>query len=323
MRVLFSAVSGYGHLHPLLPLATALVNASHDVAIATGPDLRRRAQAAGFVAFEAGLAISEAFRRLASRFPDEQYNRITPDEILRFYVPHLFAGILAPPMLDDLERLVRGWSPDLLIHDTWEFAAPLAAAHAGLPSISQTLGLHFDPPVLEAAAGAVAPLWRARGLASDPSAGMYRQRCFDIAPPSLQSSLAVPEVARPLRPVAHAPLTTERLPEWMQDRRDVPLVYMTLGTNTNSNTPVFRAVIDGLARLDVDVLVALGFATDVASIGSLPPNAYVENFVPQSLVIPLCSAVICHGGAGPDTCGGGCRLADAAAATRRRPICLQ
>jgi UDP:flavonoid glycosyltransferase YjiC (YdhE family) len=48
MRVLITAVSGYGHLQPLLPLANALVDARHDVAIAIGPELRPRAEAAGF-----------------------------------------------------------------------------------------------------------------------------------------------------------------------------------------------------------------------------------------------------------------------------------
>ena len=300
MRVLFSAVPGYGHLHPLLPLASALANAGHDVAIATGPDLRPRAEAAGFVAFDAGLTLFQAFQHLARRFPDGRYNQLPVQEILGFYVPHLFGEILTPATLADLEPLVERWAPDLLIHDTYEFAAPLAAADAGLPSLSHTLGLHFNKPVLEATAAAVAPLWQARGLAPDATAGTYRDLCLDIAPPSLQSRTQLPGCVRPLRPVAQPPVASERLPEWMkqENRRDVPLIYMTLGTNTNTNISVFRAVTDALAERDVDLLITLGFGTDVASIGPLPSNAHVENFVPQSLVMPLCSAVICHGGAG-------------------------
>jgi MGT family glycosyltransferase len=73
---------------------------------------------------------------------------------------------------------------------------------------------------------------------------------------------------------------------------------MTLGTNTNSLVSVFRSVIDGLANLEVDVLITIGFGSDPASIGSLASNTYVENYVSQSLLLPHCSAVICHGGAG-------------------------
>ncbi len=32
--------------------------------------------------------------------------------------------------------------------------------------------------------------------------------------------------------------------------------------------------------------------------GPLPENIHVENYVPQSLLLPHCSAVICHGGPG-------------------------
>jgi len=101
-----------------------------------------------------------------------------------------------------------------------------------------------------------------------------------------------------LRPIAQAPIQGEHLPAWIERRRDVPLVYMTLGTNTNSDLSMFRCVIDGLCDLHLDVLITIGHGKDPASIGSLPANAHVENYVPQSLLLPHCSAVICHGGAG-------------------------
>jgi UDP:flavonoid glycosyltransferase YjiC (YdhE family) len=73
---------------------------------------------------------------------------------------------------------------------------------------------------------------------------------------------------------------------------------MTLGTNTNSDTAMFRSVIDGLCDLDVDVLLTIGHGRDPAAIGPLSANAHVENYVPQSVLLPHCPAVICHGGAG-------------------------
>lgn len=300
MRVLVTSVAGYGHLQPLLPLAAALVDAGHDVAIATGSELRQRAEAAGFVAFDVGLSVPAAFAQLAQRFPDEVYNRLAPTEILDWYLPHLFAETLAPAMLRDLEPLVRSWQPDIVVHDTWELAAPVAAASAGLPSVSQTLGLRFDPPLLQTAARAVAPLWRARGLVPDSSAGLYRYLCLDTSPPSFQldRSPAVRDVLTPLRPVALPPMPGERLPAWIEHRRAVPLAYMTLGTNTNSDTSMFRGVVDGLSDLDVDVLITIGSGNDPASVGPVPDSVHVERYVSHSLLLAHCSVVICHGGAG-------------------------
>jgi hypothetical protein len=82
MRVLVSSVTGYGHLQPLVPLATAFSKAGHDVAIAIGAELQPRAEAAGFAAFDCGIGVGAAFERLIQRFPDQPYNRLEPAEIL-------------------------------------------------------------------------------------------------------------------------------------------------------------------------------------------------------------------------------------------------
>ncbi len=302
MRVLITSVSAYGHLQPLLPLAKALAEARHEVAIAIGLELRPRAEAAGFTAFDAGISISEAFERLAVLFPDQPYNRLAPSEILGWYLPHLFGEVLTPAMLGDLELLVQSWRPDVVLHETWEFAGPIAAASAGIPSICQTLGLRIDDRILDSVAAAVAPLWEQRGLEPDPTAGLYRSLCLDTMPPSFQryESAKSRDVIRALRPIAEPPVPGELLPQWIEHRRNVPLVYMTLGTNngTNSDVSMFRSVIDGLDDLDVDVLITIGFGKDPSTIGPLASNVHVENYVPQSLLLPHCSAVICHGGPG-------------------------
>jgi hypothetical protein len=188
------------------------------------------------------------------------------------------------------------WQPEVLVHDAWELGAPLAAARAGIPSVCHTLGLHFDDDLVRRIAESLAPLWHARGLQPDPTGGLHRYLCLDITPPSLQSVHT--NHCTPLRPVTPPALSGEALPEWINRRRDVPLVYMTLGTNTNTDLSMFRAVVAGLADTQVDVLMTLGLGKDPACIGRVPHNVHVENYVSQSLLLPLCSTVICHAGAG-------------------------
>ena len=221
MRVLITTVSGYGHFLPLLPMAQALVDARHEVGVAIAADMRSRAEAAGLRAFDAGLAIDAAFAQLAERFPREDYNHLQPDEILGWYLPHLFGEILAPAMLADLEPLVRDWRPDVILHETFEFAGPIAAASAGIPSVSHTLDSALTSRFSLQSPRLVAPLWRERGLKPNPTAGLYLHLCLDITPPSLQPWQAALSraIVRPLRPVTPSPNPGERLPSCMQQRR--------------------------------------------------------------------------------------------------------
>jgi MGT family glycosyltransferase len=60
----------------------------------------------------------------------------------------------------------------------------------------------------------------------------------------------------------------------------------------------FRVLLTGLAELDCDVLATVGRDLDPASLGPIPANARVEQFVPQAEILPSCRAVVCHGGSG-------------------------
>jgi UDP:flavonoid glycosyltransferase YjiC (YdhE family) len=56
--------------------------------------------------------------------------------------------------------------------------------------------------------------------------------------------------------------------------------------------------LDAARGLDVDVLATIGRANDPGELGEFPANVTVEKWRDQDEVMPDCSAVICHGGAG-------------------------
>ena len=76
------------------------------------------------------------------------------------------------------------------------------------------------------------------------------------------------------------------------------LVYVTLGTIVFEAVHSLRAVIDGLARLDVDVLVTVGPNGDVAKLGRLPRNVRAERFVPQDVLMAHVDVAVHHCGSG-------------------------
>jgi MGT family glycosyltransferase len=70
-----------------------------------------------------------------------------------------------------------------------------------------------------------------------------------------------------------------------------------MGTVFNDPEPL-EAVLAGLAELDVRVLVTVGPRADPAVLGTQPAHVRVERYVPQSLVLPHCGAVVSHAGSG-------------------------
>ena len=143
MRVLFTCFPGYGHFHPLVPLARALRDAGHAVAFATAEPFCARAEQAGFTARPAGLgeeaAVAERDRRLAATpglantGPGEARARL------------MFFDVAPSAMLADLVPLGRDWQPDLIIHDEGESAGPIAAAILGIPSVCHGFGSPLAP----------------------------------------------------------------------------------------------------------------------------------------------------------------------------------
>ena len=55
MRALFTVQPSVGHLHPLVPVAHALLGAKHDVAICSAPSFRPEVEVFGLTHVDAGL----------------------------------------------------------------------------------------------------------------------------------------------------------------------------------------------------------------------------------------------------------------------------
>ena len=291
MNVLVVSIPASGHLNPMLPLVDAFVSQGDHVVVASATDMAdaARTHSAGF--HEACASEMTWFERLGARTRGAPGDGLPADRINHYFVPRLFAEIGADDMADGVIAACHEHRPDLLVYETYAFAAPLAAQVAGVPAVHHLISPMLDPEVLQLCADAVSPLWRAMGRpGSPPDAGVYDATTIEIAPPSLEGR-AVPrgEVVA-MRP---APL-----PLAVGASEGRPLVYVTLGTVMNTATDVFRAVLEGLADEPVDVVVTVGSSGDPAALDPVPGNARVERYIPQETLLPRCAAVVHHGGAG-------------------------
>ena len=293
MRVLACSTPMEGVFAPLVPLATALQRAGHDVLVATGPNLEARVKSTGLAMRVAGPcpeeAAAEAVRHPAFAEGTEPWRLGAT----------MFAHVLAPRKLPVLHELIEEFEPDLILQAPVDLAAPIAAASHGIPTVTYGAGLLLEPALMATMAAWVRPLWEQAGLESDEHAGMYRHRYLDPMPATLQPDLGpASAVATRIRPEVPGD-PTESLPAWADRLGERPVVYVSLGTVPVFNRPeTFRPLLDGLAEVDADVVVTVGHNNEPSSLGKVPSNVHVERWLSLNAILPRCQAVVCHAGAG-------------------------
>jgi len=286
----------------MVPIASALQAAGHEVAFATEQRFCARVADAGFTAFPAGIGsgrVAERTMALRSEAGLDAEDPHAPGQATKFGA-QMFAAVAAPAKVPDLVDVIARWGPRLLIHDVTDFAGPLAAAHAGIPYAAHSLGPMFPMEFSHLGAELVGPTWQRWGVTPGPLGGMFASMYLDICPPSLQSPEVgqLGPVVRMLRPVPFDAVAGETLPSWVERLAPQPTVYVTLGTLDNDAPGVIEAAADGLRGEPVNVIVTVGPNRNPDELGPQPPNVHVERYVPQSLLLPHCDVVVAHGGSG-------------------------
>jgi UDP:flavonoid glycosyltransferase YjiC (YdhE family) len=265
------------------------------VAFATSEDLINRVRAAGFVAFQTGLPFHAHERTLTSAMAE--YARMPPAQGRAFIFPRVNA-VRARTNVDDLLAVAQRWQPDLIVHESAEFAAPLVAAIIGIPNVNHAYGPRVPMSILEDCGHRLADLWHGFGATCPPFGGLYRHLHIDIAPPDLQvEALTPPCPVLTIQPAGFDAVHGEEPPRWLTDLPERVTIYVTLGTRLNQ-PHLLRLVVESLVELDVNVICTTGADHGVAA--SLPRSerVHVDAYIPQSSVLPRCDLVVCHAGSG-------------------------
>ena len=295
VRVVFTCIPQTGHIAPLMPLAQALAAQGDDVVVASGPDAEPAASAAGLAFRPVAPGFGEWYGALRDRTRGMPGDGLPPERVERYFLPRLFGEVGTALVVDGLLEAVRTLQPDLLVFDPVVYAAPLVSALLDVPMVHHSVGVLDDPAVLELVADAVSPIWREFGRDVPGGAGVHDGTTVCICPPSLDPAVASLPDVQPLRPV---PVPVPPRPLLLPlPRPGDPLVYVTLGTFSNS-LDQFGFLLDTLADEPVNVVVTVGRDQDPADLSPWPPNAVVERFIPQADLLPHCTAVIHHAGAG-------------------------
>lgn len=74
------------------------------------------------------------------------------------------------------------------------------------------------------------------------------------------------------------------------------LIYISMGTINNNCIDFYKKCIDAFSKEGFNVVVSVGSKTDIASLGHIPENFVVKNYIPQLEVLKKADVFISHGG---------------------------
>jgi MGT family glycosyltransferase len=146
--------------------------------------------------------------------------------------------------------------------------------------------------------GALNELRRRFGLPPDPDLlTLDRYLVMDFLPPSWKfADLPYPRTTHHFCAPPFDVSTVERLPDWVEALSDQPTVYATLGTTFNQAPHLFDSIFRAFRDLPLNLVVTVGRSMDPRQFGKQPAHIHVEQYVPQTLILPHCAALIFHGG---------------------------
>jgi UDP:flavonoid glycosyltransferase YjiC (YdhE family) len=298
VRALICSGGGSGNVHPLVPYARSLSALGIRVAWAVSPAQQAKVRDLGFESFAVGP--SDGLERLAGR--ERRADMRELDEGGRASVVIDGFASLAHATVAELTATVEHFQPDVLLRDATAYAAWIVGERTGIPvALFDFAGA--PPSVVAKVAGPrLNQLRGAFGLSPDPSLGsMYRWLVLVGAPPGWTRVEKLAPTAHLTQPPDFDCAEIRDKPAWLDALRDAgrPVVYATLGTVFGDTPAVWQVIFQAAAQEPGTTFVAtVGALGQHDEFRAPTSNVRVESYIPQSYVLDIASAVICHGGYG-------------------------
>jgi len=317
MRVIFTSFALDAHFLGQVPLAWALRCAGHEVRMASQPALTASITAAGLTAVPVGA--DHTWQDAMAGADNADWDVTLDLDPARPEVHHpelvgavavemtnrFFARANNDSMVADLVGFARSWRPDLIIWEPFTPAGAIAATVTGAAHARLLWGADLivdQRQALLCAAGADPLADWLDGVAGQYGFGFDEQLIrgqwtIDQLPASVRLPLGEPTV-----PMRYIPYNGPAVvPDWLREPPERPRVCLTVGISerhgANFVEVTLPRLLEAVADLDAEIVATLSPAAR-AQVPTLPDNVRAVEFVPLHALLPTCSAIVHHAGAG-------------------------
>ena len=299
MRIQWFCIPAHGHTNPTLEVVRELVRRGHTIRYYSFEEFREKIEDTG-----ACYVSCDAFLTPLDRESERRMRRVSTTEmsVRSFETTARMDGMLAAEIAD--------FQPDLIVSDSACFWGKLAAMKYSLPMVCSTTTFAFNrdsskymKSSFRETADIVLGLPRVmRAMQALRPLGYAVKSPLDIVQNTNDTDTIVYTSER-FQPCAESfdkahyrfvgPSVKAVAPARKQE---TPLIYVSLGTVINDRPDFYRHCIEAVRGENAKLLISCGRAFDRASLGALPENVRVEDYVNQMDVLAHASLFITHCG---------------------------
>jgi len=281
----------------VLPYARALLARNHEVLVAAPAQASELVRGAGLAHAPFDHPGDEQLAPIWARLSGKW-----TDDAMAIAAREIFAGANAAAALPQLRATLASFRPDLVVRESFEFGALVAAERARVRhariAVHSISFEEFIPPLIEQPIDALRAL---AGLAPDHGAALRAEPVFSTFPASFDVVATESRMQAPFRLRSAEDRPSSPSAAWANSADPRPLLYISFGTLVGTNPQarsIYRTSLEAVAGLPVRALLTTGQGVASDALGTVPDNVHVEAYVPQREVLPHAAALVCHGGSG-------------------------
>lgn len=330
-RFMFTTGTGAGHVYPLLPIATKLIERDHEIIWITGRAYKEKVESTGSIFHSFPKSIDSSLVGIYKFFPE--YAKLKGLAQTRYMLKHLFLDPCLEEM-NTIDRILQKFPADVLVSDVAIFAPYFKSEMGGPPSVlisfvplaipsrdTAPYGLGILPGEnwLSSIRNRILNFLTNRVLLRDVTRHANKiRKGFGLAPlnkPFLRAMFEIPDLVISLTTKAFEYPRRDlpenvyfvgpsfpnfrsnfQTPTWWDDlNKSENVILVNQGTEATNLEDLILPTIQGLKD---DPVLVVAVPVKPNQLTRLPENVRAESFIPFDQLLPHTDVMVTNGGYG-------------------------